>query len=137
MTPEQLQMIQASFAQVAPHAEAVAAQFYARLFELDPELEMLFRADLQEQGRKLMSALTLLVAGQVDAETVAALAQRHVAYGVEARHYATVGQALLDTLAAGLGDAWTPELKQAWVDLYTGLAGQMQAAAYPQPPATA
>ena len=39
--------------------------------------------------------------------------------------FGTVGQALLDTLAVGLGDAFTPECREAWVEAYGILSSVM------------
>ena len=61
MTNEQIKLVQDSFRQVAPIAETAAQLFYARLFELDPDLELLFKGNLSEQGRKLMHMLGLAV----------------------------------------------------------------------------
>jgi hemoglobin-like flavoprotein len=54
------------------------------------------------------------------------LGARHRGYGVSADHYAPVGAALLWTLEQGLGGAFTPEVKAAWADAYSALAGAMQ-----------
>ena len=133
MTPEQIALVQASFAQVVPIADTAAALFYRRLFELDPALRLLFPSDLTEQGRKLMTMLRVVVTGLSRLETirpaVEALGRRHVAYGVTEAHYATVGAALLWTLAQGLGEAFTAETAAAWGAAYTLLAETMQAAA--------
>jgi hemoglobin-like flavoprotein len=48
---------------------------------------------------------------------------------VKAEHYDTVGGALLWTLDAGLGPAFTPEVKEAWTSAYTLLATVMKEAA--------
>jgi hemoglobin-like flavoprotein len=40
-----------------------------------------------------------------------------------------VADALLWTLSQGLGDDFTPEVEQAWVEVYTVLAETMQAGA--------
>jgi hemoglobin-like flavoprotein len=37
---------------------------------------------------------------------------------VHAEHYATVGGALIKTLREGLGDAFTPEVHDAWAAMY-------------------
>ena len=42
-------------------------------------------------------------------------------------HCAPVGAALLWTLEKGLGADFTPEVKAAWTDTYTSLAGVMMA----------
>ena len=63
MTPEQIRMVQTSFAEVAPIADQAAAMFYSKLFELDPDLRPLFKSDLGEQGRKLMQMIGVAVNG--------------------------------------------------------------------------
>ncbi len=135
MTPDQIALVQTSFAKVAPIADTAAALFYARLFELDPSLRLLFPSDLTEQGRKLMTMLRVVVTGLSRLDTilpaVTALGQRHVAYGVTDAHYATVGAALVWTLAQGLGEAFTAETEAAWAAAYALLADTMQAAAAP------
>jgi hemoglobin-like flavoprotein len=134
MTPIQIELIQQSFAKVAPISVQAAALFYGRLFEIAPEVKPLFRGDMAEQGRKLMATLAVVVNGLTDLKTIlpaaSALAKRHVAYGVMASHYAPVGAALLWTLERGLGPVWTPELAAAWTAAYTALSGFMIGEAY-------
>jgi hemoglobin-like flavoprotein len=88
---------------------------------------------MTEQRKKLMHMLTLAVKGLNRLEqlvpVVEDLGRRHVGYGVEDRHYETVGEALLWTLEKGLGPAFTPETKEAWVTVYGLLATTMKAAA--------
>ncbi|RLW52682.1 MAG: hypothetical protein B6D69_06790 [gamma proteobacterium symbiont of Stewartia floridana] len=52
--------------------------------------------------------------------------KRHAEYGVQAVDYDKVADALLWTLGEGLGDAFTDEVKDAWVVTYTALAGVMK-----------
>jgi hemoglobin-like flavoprotein len=93
----------------------------------------MFRGDMAEQRRKLMQMLTAAVKGLDRLEqlvpVVEDLGRRHATYGVEDRHYDTVGSALLWTLEKGLGDAFTPETKQAWTTVYGLLATTMKTAA--------
>ena len=130
MTPRQKMLVQTTFALVAPIAETAAALFYNRLFELDPALRPLFKGDMAEQGRKLMQTLAVAVAGLDDlgalVPAVRALGKRHVAYGVRDEHYETVATALLWTLETGLGDAFTPEARDAWATVYWILADTMK-----------
>lgn len=62
------------------------------------------------------------------APAVEALGRRHVGYGVRADHFITVGQALLDTRAVGLGEAFTLEVRRAWAVAYGIVSGVMQGA---------
>ena len=82
MTPDQIKAIQESFARVAPISAQAAALFYGRLFEIEPSAKPLFRGDMQEQGRKLMATLAVVVNGLGNLETIlpaaSALAKSHV-----------------------------------------------------------
>jgi hemoglobin-like flavoprotein len=133
MTPEQILLIQASFAEVLPIADTAAALFYGRLFDLDPSLRPMFQGDMREQGRKLMSMLRVVVNGlhRLDqlVPSIQALGRRHATYGVTDEHYDTVAAALLWSLHQGLGERWTPNVEAAWVAAYTLLADTMKAAA--------
>jgi nitric oxide dioxygenase len=129
MQPRQIALIEESFALVAPDAAGVADAFYRRLFELDPGLRGLFKSDLTAQGRRLMDVLGYVVGGlrRLDAVLYTArhLGARHVGYGVEEHHYPIVGQALLDTLAAGLGERFDQATREAWTTAYQRLSGAM------------
>ena len=134
MTPRQQTLIRESWAQVAPIADAAATIFYDRLFELDPSLRRLFsRTDMAGQRRNLIQTLAVVVASIDRLESIVpaveALGRRHAGYGVEAAHFETVGQALLDSLAVGLGEDFTAEVRDAWATAYGILAGVMQSAA--------
>ena len=133
LTNTQKTLVQESFAAVLPIADDAAALFYRRLFELDPSLERMFKNDMGEQRRKLMQMLTAAVKGLDRLEqlvpVVEELGRRHARYGVADAHYDTVGAALLWTLEKGLGYAFTPEVKDAWVTVYGVLAGTMKNAA--------
>src|SRR4051812_2206052 len=133
LTLAQKTLVQDSFAAIAPIADDAAVLFYQRLFELDPALERMFRGNMAEQRKKLMQMITAAVKGldRLDqlVPVVEDLGRRHAGYGVEDRHYDTVGDALLWTLEAGLGRGFTPEVKDAWVAVYTLLATTMKDAA--------
>jgi hemoglobin-like flavoprotein len=133
MTHEEKKLVQESFEMVRPIAEQAAQLFYRRLFELNPKLRLLFRNNMEEQGRKLMQMLGMAVKGLERLEellpAVRALGERHTAYGVMDEDYETVGAALLWTLEAGLGRAFTPAMKEAWLKVYELLAGTMKEAA--------
>lgn len=130
MTPRQIELVQESFTKVLPIAPAAAELFYGRLFELDPALRPLFKRDMKEQGRMLMMMIAGAVRGLSNPPALIPvlkdLGARHVGYGVQERHYDTVGQALIWTLQKGLGEGSTDELCEAWVAAYQLLAGVMQ-----------
>ncbi|HSX88050.1 MAG TPA: globin family protein [Pseudomonas sp.] len=133
MTPKQIELVQGSFAQVAPIADEAAALFYHNLFSADPSLKPLFKGDMQAQGKKLMQMIGVAVGKLNELDVLVPvlerLGERHLEYGVEDSHYATVGGALLKTLGQGLGDAFTEEVEQAWTTAYGVMANTMIAAA--------
>jgi hemoglobin-like flavoprotein len=122
MTPQQIAHIRQSFALVAPVAPQAAAMFYENLFTADPALRPMFRGDMVQQGNLLMrmiqGAVGMLDNPELLLPTLHALGARHVAYGVKEQHYGTVGRALLRTLSEALGDAFTPDVADAWATMY-------------------
>jgi len=130
LTPRQIALVESTFALLKPKATVAALAFYQRLFALDPALRALFHHDIEAQAEKLMAMLGLatqmLEQPAMLEPLLLQLGQRHVNYGVQPAHYATVGSALLWSLQATLGDAFTPEARQAWTALYVWMAEAMQ-----------
>jgi hemoglobin-like flavoprotein len=122
MTPEQIRTVRETFALVAPSAGDVAALFYDHLFARDPSLRALFRGDMAEQGRKLMqmigAAVGLLDKPETLVPVLQRLGERHAGYRVTPAHYDTVGAALLQTLADGLGERFDAPTREAWTAMY-------------------
>lgn len=115
--------------------ELAAALFYPRLFEIAPDTRPLFGTDIIAQTEKTIFAFAAVVAQiqALDAEDslCADLARRHVAYGVEARHYPLVGRVVLGLLEDVLGpEHYTPEMASAWQRAYEEIAAAMIRAAY-------
>jgi hemoglobin-like flavoprotein len=130
MTGRQIDLVQQSFEVVKPNSMQAARLFYQRLFELDASLRPMFRGDIEEQGRKLMQMLGVAVGAlrRMDQvlPAVADLGRRHAGYGVRDEHYATVAAALLWTLNQGLGDAFTPDVRAAWIAMFETVTGVMR-----------
>jgi len=134
MTTDNTKLIRETWDAIRPNADAAVDLFYQRLFEIDPGTRPLFaRTSMAGQRQSLVNALDLVVlnAGQIDRLTpvLAELGRRHVRYGVEDRHYDSVGAALLWTLAQGLGPAFTEEARAAWTIAYAVVSGTMRQAA--------
>jgi hemoglobin-like flavoprotein len=129
----QVDLIQSTFDKVVPVAGVAAEVFYSRLFEIDPSLRQLFRGDMQQQGKKLMDALAIVVGNLLKLDRVMpgirAMGARHARYGVKDEDYAAVGAALLWTLEHCLGDDFTEAAEDAWAAAYKLLANAMKGAA--------
>lgn len=130
MTTIQINLVQSTWEIAAVHAETIGPLFYNRLFEIAPELKPMFsRTTVPEQSRKLLTMLSYVIS-KLDAldeiiDEVGKLAQRHVRYGVEEKHFTYVGAALIWTLEKGLGEAYNQEVKEAWMTCYDILSNAM------------
>jgi hemoglobin-like flavoprotein len=133
MTPEQIALVKDSWAKVMPISEQAAELFYGKLFESYPEVQPYFKGDMKDQGRKLMAMINTAVNGLDNlgplVPAVQEMGKRHAGYGVKDEDYDKVAVSLLWTLEQGLGDAFTPETKEAWTVMYTTVADVMKDAA--------
>lgn len=134
--------IRKSWELVQPIANTAADLFYKRLFEIAPQYRKLFGSDMARQKQKLLAMLDFIVRTvdwsedtwreSVDAEqdlflVILALGRRHTElYSIPDASYDAVGQALLWTLDYGLGEAFTHEVKAAWVSVYTLVSKTMK-----------
>jgi hemoglobin-like flavoprotein len=133
MTPEQLRLVQHSYATLGADAPAMATEFYRRLFAADPTAEALFTRGPDVMAEKFADELAAIVDAITSFDAFSArvsdLAARHVTYGVQTHHYRTVGDALIGALGARLGPDWSDELEAAWQRAYNLVAETMMAAA--------
>jgi len=129
ISKEDIDLVQHSFMRIEPLSMVVGRTFYERLFETNPEIKPLFKGDLESQGEQLMDMIGIAVAGLDDLEKLIPILQelgaRHRKYGVEVSHYGAVAEALIWTLEQGLADAFTPDIRAAWVNVYGVLAETM------------
>ena len=142
LTNEHKEAIRRSWQLVVPIGDTAADLFYKRLFELEPRYRSLFPQDMAPQKRKLLAMLAFIVKSvdwpeeawqeSVNPEedlflVVLALGRRHSElYEVPDASYDTVAEALLWTLDYGLGEAFSEEVRDAWVTMYTLVAKTMK-----------
>jgi hemoglobin-like flavoprotein len=129
MTPEQIALVQSSFARVGPELEELAAEFYRQLFGRDPDLRALFSVDMAVQRVRFAEKLTEIVQSIARLDELLGhtrdLGARHVGYGVRVADYRTVGLALVDALAVVIGDAFDAPTREAWTVGYSLVAETM------------
>jgi hemoglobin-like flavoprotein len=94
----------------------------------------MFKDDIKRQAQMLMTAIGLAVNGFDRPETIAdavnKLGYRHHTYGVMQPDYNTFGAALLWALEQSMGDDFTPDVKQAWIEAYAVLSKAMKEATH-------
>lgn len=126
----QVELLEQSFDAIKPQANEFVSSFYDNLFTANPEAKPLFKnTDMEAQKDKLLSSLVLVVENlrkpKVLSGALRGLGAKHVQYGALPEHYPLVGNALLTTFGQYLGDKWTPEVKQAWIDAYGAISSIM------------
>jgi hemoglobin-like flavoprotein len=129
ITEAQIALVQSSFAHVLPIADTAGQLLYGRIFTLAPETRSLFDDDIAPQARRLMTAVKAAVDGLNNLEQIAPflvkLGARHVRYGVGPQHFEVVAEALLWTLEQGLGELFTPDVREAWIAAWGVIADAM------------
>ncbi|MEM9848720.1 MAG: globin domain-containing protein [Bacteroidota bacterium] len=132
MTQQEIQLVQESVTELMPRTQQMGEALYARLFEIAPELKALFKTDIPQQSRKLMSIIIHVIANldQMDhlEEELQDLSAKHSTYNITASDYEVLKEAFLWTFAQEMGENWTDELSKAWAAAYDILAKVMMEA---------
>lgn len=136
LSPESLNVVQATAPVVAAHADQITANFYPRMFNAHPELLRVFNQGNQatgEQSKALAGSVVAYAVQLIDPEApsfdhvMRRIAYKHVSLGIRPEQYTIVGEHLLASVAEVLGDAVTPEVAAAWSEVYWLFALQLVA----------
>ena len=127
-------VVTATAAVVAGHAEQITARFYPRMFAEYPELLRVFNQGNQatgEQSQALAGAVVAYAVHLIDPDApsfdhvMKRIAYKHVSLGIRPEQYTIVGQHLLAAVGEVLGDAVTPQVAEAWGEVYWLFAAQL------------
>lgn len=129
MKLRQVILVQFSWGRIAAGA-SFGHLLYRRLFELDPSLRGLFRSDMAEQAERITQMIGVVVDGLGKPSTLipvlSALGHRHAIYGVQPKHYDTMGAAMLWALQSSLGNDYADDIGDAWSAAYQFITHVMQ-----------
>src|SRR5262245_8824797 len=82
LTPRQKWLIKQSFESIEGYSYSLTKLFYGRLFERRPDLRSLFKVSLEDQSRKLLDMIVIIVEALDDFEALrprlAELGRKHV-----------------------------------------------------------
>jgi nitric oxide dioxygenase len=129
-------VVRATAAVVAQHAEQITARFYPRMFDEHPQLLRVFNQGNQatgEQSRALAASVVAYAVQLIDPtapsfhHVMQRIAHKHVSLGIRPEQYTIVGHHLLAAVGEVLGDAVTPEVAEAWAEVYWLFAMQLVA----------
>lgn len=122
--------LQESVAILPPGDLAPVDEFYKRLFELAPEVRPMFTREMDLQAKKFSDMLSWVIAYLEHPHELChelrALGARHGGYGVKVDQYAPVGSALIWMFQRTLGDRFTPEMEEAWMEFYAFVSCEME-----------
>jgi nitric oxide dioxygenase len=114
---------------LAVHGYDIIKHFYRSLLSAHPELKNVFNMRHQERGQQqeaLARAVYAYAANIEDPGCLAAvlegIANKHASLGVTPEQYPIVGEHLLASIKAVLGDAATEDVISAWGQAYGNLA---------------
>jgi NAD(P)H-flavin reductase len=128
-----VEAVQQTFTVVQAAGDEAAAYFYGWMFVRDPELRKLFPTGMTEQRDRLFRAFARIVGSMTTPEEMATylaqLGRDHRKYAVRPEMYEVVGEALMATLRAYAGPAFTPAAEEAWAQAYRAISALMIAAA--------
>lgn len=127
------ELLERTFAALAPQGEALVARFYEELFKRYPGVIPLFDGtEPHKQHKKLLAALKLVVNSLRKPDdlnkALRELGAKHQGYGAEPEHYQAVAATLLDVMAEFAGELWTDEVREAWQAALGAVADTMLSA---------
>jgi nitric oxide dioxygenase len=132
LTPNQLQLIKATVPVLVEHGQAITTVFYKNMLAAHPELNNVFNVPNQRNGHQPRALAGALFAYAANIDNLGALGpavelicHKHASLYIQPAQYEIVGEFLLEAMGEVLGDALTPEIKEAWGVAYWQLADIM------------
>ena len=124
MTPEAIDQIRTSHAEIASLPRQLASRFYQELFSAAPHLRPLFPADLTALQGHFEAALALVVRNH-DAmpalrESLRELGAEHVQWGATPEAYLAAREAIIGAVRS-LAPAWNDTLERHWRTAITAI----------------
>jgi nitric oxide dioxygenase len=129
LTQHTKDIVKATAPVLAAHGYDIIKHFYRSLLGTHPELKNVFNMRHQERGQQqeaLARAVYAYAANIDDPSCLGAvlegIANKHASLGVRPEQYPIVGEHLLGSIKAVLGDAATEDIISAWAQAYGNLA---------------
>lgn len=121
-------VIEATLPVIAERINDITPDFYQRMFAARPDLlDGMFSRSSQLEGsqpRALAGSIAVFASyilanpDKYPDEVLSRVAHKHAALGLRAEEYPTVYKYLFEAIAANLGDILTPEIAEAWTEVY-------------------
>ena len=129
LTSRQKRRVQESFESIKGYSTALTKLFYGRLFELRPDFRPMFKISLEDQSRKILDMLVVIIESLDDFESLRPrleeLGRKHVTYGAMPEHYDFIRIALVWAIGQALELEFDADTKAAWNQMLTAVAEAM------------
>ena len=132
LNPEQIEVIKATVPVLVAHGNTITKVFYENMLQAHPELNNVFNIPNQRNGHQPRSLAGALFAYAANIDKLSALGpavelicNKHASLCIQPEQYQIVGKFLLEAMGEVLGDAFSPEIKDAWAVAYWQLADIM------------
>lgn len=132
LSPESAATVRATLPVVAGAIQDITARFYETMFADNPELlRDLFNRGNQANGEQRVALAGSIAAyatalverpGELPSTMLSRIANKHASLGVTEEQYAIVHKYLFGAIGEVLGDVVTPEIAQAWDEVYWHMA---------------
>jgi hemoglobin-like flavoprotein len=122
----------------------VGTTLFLKLFELEPDAKAIFGfKGAQLDDNKFTTSLRFtrhakyfiqmidralgMLGPDIEllTEILMELGVKHVSYGVKPEYFPSMGRALIHAVKESMGDIWSDEIKDAWVEVYGALSYDM------------
>lgn len=124
LTPSQLQLIKATVPVLVEHGQTITTVFYKNMLAAHPELNNIFNVPNQRNGHQTRALAGALFAYAANIDNLGALGpavelicNKHASLYIQPEQYQIIGKHLIEAMGEVLGDALTPEIKEAWESL--------------------
>lgn len=122
--------VRTSFDRIKPEIRLFAQVFYSRLFEQNPNIALMFPADLEKQEAKFGAMISTVIRHLDDMEGLTRmlenLGRRHIEeFGVRPADFENYGVALWWTVDKFLDDDFTSDVADAWDEFFRFLTDTM------------
>ncbi len=129
LSTQQIDTVKSTIPLLESAGSAITEHFYQRMFSHNPELQHIFNMSNQRSGKQPFALFDAVAAYAKNIDNLAVLttaveriANKHASLNIQPEHYPIVGHHLLETLRELAGDAFTPEVEEAWTAAYQFLA---------------
>ncbi|MDA9556924.1 NO-inducible flavohemoprotein [Vibrio sp.] len=129
LTAQHIETVKSTIPVIEQGGVAITDHFYNRVFTHHPELKNVFNMSHQETGTQRVALFEAILAYAKNIDDLSPLksaveriAHKHTSFHIQPEHYAVVGHNLIETFRELLGDAFTPDIEEAWGQAYQVLA---------------